>query len=108
MLLWVTERSGDARRCLRMPNASATATANISTTAFNPNIPIVPTRLGIHRFSQSWRAGDLGEAIDTLSGNVNFSLPAQRRILSFYIAGHKCIITNAGYPNAGGTTRQRP
>jgi len=57
-------------------NLSSTASVNTGTTAFNPSIPIVPTRLGIHRFSQSWGAGDLGEAIDTLSGNLNFTMPA--------------------------------
>jgi RHS repeat-associated protein len=57
-------------------NVSTTATVNISTTAHSPNVPVVPTRLGVHRFSQSWGAGELGEAIDTLSGNLNFTMPA--------------------------------
>jgi hypothetical protein len=47
-----------------------------ASTSYSPNVPVVPTRLGVPRFSQSWGAGDLGEAIDTLSGNLNFTMPA--------------------------------
>ena len=57
-------------------NVSSSASVTTSTTAHTPNVPVVPTRLGIHRFSQSWGAGDLGEAVDTMSGNLNFTAPA--------------------------------